>query len=85
MSDAAPPIRVSYRVHSIAEEPIPVTATYRGAAVDATVPGLCVELTDDAGRHGHIFHFIPESGDELAELRRLFVRGHAVTLNFSKE
>lgn len=83
--DTVAPIKVSYRVHSVAEEPVPVTATYRGADVNATVPGLVVELTDDAGRHGHIFHFIPETGDDLEYHRRLFRRGAAVTLTFGKE
>lgn len=79
------PIKVDYHVHSVAEEPVSVTATYRGADVTASVPGLVVELTDDGGRHGHVFHFIPETGEDLEYHRQLFRRGASVTLTFAKE
>lgn len=77
-------VTLTYKVHSVADDPIEVVADYNGQPVKAYVPGLVVELTDEQNNHGHIYRFLPDDSN-FGEHRALFQRGQTVTLTFSKE
>lgn len=70
-------------VHSVAEEMIAQEVTLVGGqVVTASVPGLVVELVDEADeRNNQTFRFIPT---EWAKARDLFTVGQAINLTLTK-
>ena len=74
-------MKVKYRVHSAKPETVAVKAMLGGREVDATVPGLTVEMT--RARFSHTFRFVPDSADELAAAVELFKPGAKVDASFT--
>jgi hypothetical protein len=75
---------VTYTVHSVVEDAMPVKAVLNGRTVNATVPGLVVELVCSAEVHGHSYKFVPDSDAEFDALKALFVVGQTVVATFTK-
>ena len=75
-------MKIKYRVHSVRPEQFPVKAKMGEREVDATVPGLVVELVRQ--RHGHTFRVVPDSEDELKAATELFQPGAKVQATFEK-
>lgn len=69
-----------YTVHGAVREPVHVRAMMNGREVDATIPGLTVELV--SATHGHTFRLEPGSDEEMAEAVAMFAPGAKVAAVF---
>lgn len=76
---------IEYTVHSCGESAVSVAAKLGDREVQATVPGLVVELVSsgESGEHGHTFRFVPEGEEHMAELKALFGIGNVVKATFN--
>lgn len=76
---------IDYTVHSCGESRVSVVAKLGDRDVQATVPGLVVELVSSSGHgeHGHTFRFVPTDDEDMAALKELFGVGNAVKATFS--
>lgn len=78
---------LEYTVHSCEDAKVPTTAKVGGRDVEASLPGLIVELVDDVQGHGvghgHTFRLVPESDAEFEKHKKLFAPGNRVRLSFS--
>lgn len=72
-------MHIAYTVHSVSSDPMPVTASFNGAEIPATVESLTVELVDQAGLHGHTFRFC---GADLPEAKAMFIKGATIQVEF---
>lgn len=61
-------MKIRYVVVSAIEEPVKVTAQLDGKDVEATVPGLTVELQTECEGMTHTFRLRPEKLDDALEL-----------------
>lgn len=71
---------VKYEVHSSHGAPVTVTATVSGREVEASVPGLVVELVGNGC--GHTFRLLPDSHEHLMQMREMFTVGKGVLAVF---
>lgn len=74
---------IEYTVHSCVTEPVAVRARLGDRDVDATIPGLVVELVD-GDTHGHTFRIVPADADDMAAKRELFTPGDRVRVTFER-
>lgn len=72
---------IEYTVHSCVTEPVAVRARLGDREIDATVPGLVVELVDGT-THGHTFRLVPADDEDMASKRELFTPGNRVRATF---
>jgi len=75
-------VQVKYTVHSCVEQAIPIKAMVGDREIDATVPGLIVELTNE--QHGHTFKFTPKDDKDLEAHKKMFEPDTEVVVQFSK-
>lgn len=73
---------IDYVVHSCGTTFVAVKATLNGREVDATVPGLVVEMISSDGIHGHTFRFVPEGEDDMTQKQVLFTVGNKIRCDF---
>lgn len=76
-------LKITYKVHSCVEQPVSVRAMLGEREVNATVPGLVVELVDGE-THGHTFRFVPSSDDDMAAHKETFSVGSTVAATFEQ-
>ena len=72
--------QIKYTVHGVSEVPVPVTVQFNGAPIQATVPGLVVELLSDDGTMTHTLKLVP--GDNIDALRAQYQPGVSITASF---
>ncbi len=69
-------MKIHYTVHSVAEEPVTVTAKVNGKDRDVSIEGMVVEIVSDDGTMSHTLRF----SDDIDAARKLFVVGNPITL-----
>ena len=73
--------QIKYTVHGVSEVPVEVTVEFNGAPIQATVPGLVVELVSEDGTMTHTMKLVPAASDVDA-LRAQYQPGVAITGSF---
>ena len=77
-------MHITYTVHSAVREQVATKAMVGSREIDASVPGLIVEMT--AGdKHGHTWQFVPATDAEMQEAETMFVPGSTVVVTFTSE
>lgn len=74
-------MELNYIVHSCVEDAVAITVTVKGREVQATVPGLVVEIVGEDGGMSHTLRLTP---DDIEAAKELFAVGNAVTSTFTK-